>query len=117
MKQTLTRLWRTSWGKALFAASYSLASVLVYFALAQIAYGLWGSTWLPPIGRPPAQEQASTISPAEMQRLEQFIPFQPQATPPPQAAPVVQVAPVVQAPPPTQDTSGLGPPPLPGQTH
>ena len=62
MKQTLTRIWRKPWGKALIAASYSAATILVYFALAQAAFVLWHSTWLPPIGRPPVQEQASTIS-------------------------------------------------------
>lgn len=126
MKQTFTGLWHKPWGKALIATLYSGATILAYFALAQIAFALWGSTWLPSISRPPVQKQVSATDSTEMQRLTEFHPYtgpgspyysanQP-AQPAPQQSSVQQVTPVGQALP-APDTSGLGPPPISEQSH
>ena len=126
MKQTFTVLWHKPWGKVLIAALYSGAIILAYFSLAQIAFVLWGSTLLPPIGRPPDQKQTSTTGSTEMQHLTESHPYtgpgspyysanQP-AQPAPQQAPIQQVTPTGQAVP-APDTSGLGPPPIPEQSR
>lgn len=51
LRQTLMRLWRTPYVKALFTARYSLAAILIYFTIAQFSYCYFGNyTWLPHFG-------------------------------------------------------------------
>lgn len=77
MKQFATRLWRKPWGKALFAALYSLATIIVYFAVALVLYAAFRTTIVPDIGHARDTEAStdSTISPEEMKRLWTPIPY------------------------------------------
>lgn len=71
MKTFITNTWRKPEGKALLVALCAAASILLYFAVAQVAYSLFGSTLIPNIGRPPVQAQAQSTDDAEIKRLSQ----------------------------------------------